>query len=75
MKANGSLNPIRVLFVDRDHRQAREYANAQFEHCRELGWLIDMDGDTSSMLSPEDYVKFLGEGWEATQRTLKGQLN
>ena len=39
------------------------------------GWLFDMDGDTSSMLSPEDYVKFLDEGWEATQRTLKGQLN
>jgi glycine cleavage system H protein len=39
------------------------------------GWLFDMDGDTSSMLSPEEYVKLLDEGWEATQRTLKGQLN
>ena len=39
------------------------------------GWLVDMEGDTSSMLSPAEYVKFLEEGWEATQRTLKGQLN
>jgi glycine cleavage system H protein len=39
------------------------------------GWLFDLQGDVSSMLSPEEYVKFLDEGWEATQRTLKGQLN
>ncbi len=39
------------------------------------GWLFDMVGDASSMLSPEEYVKFLDEGWEATQRTLKGQLH
>ena len=39
------------------------------------GWLFDMQGDASSMLLPQDYVMFLDEGWEATQRTLKGQLN
>ena len=39
------------------------------------GWLFEMTGDASSMLSPEEYVKFLDEGWEKTQRTLKGQLH
>ena len=38
MKATGSLNPIRILLVERDHIRARENANAQFEHSRELGW-------------------------------------
>ena len=39
------------------------------------GWLFHMQGDPSTMLSPEEYVKFLEEGWEATQRTIKGQLH
>jgi len=40
-----------------------------------VGWLFELDGDARSTLSPEEYVKFLDEGWEATQRTLKGQLH
>jgi glycine cleavage system H protein len=39
------------------------------------GWLFEMEGDGSTLLSPEQYVQFLDEGWGATQRMLKGQLN
>ena len=39
------------------------------------GWLFDMEGDAGAMLSPQEYVQFLDEGWEHTQRTLKGQLH
>jgi glycine cleavage system H protein len=39
------------------------------------GWLFDMAGDPTPLLSPDAYVAFLAAGWEATQRTLKGQLN
>ena len=39
------------------------------------GWLFEMHGDASTMLSPEEYVRVLEDGWEATQRTIKGQLH
>ncbi len=39
------------------------------------GWLFDMEGDASPTLSVEEYCKFLDENWEATQRTLKGDIN
>ena len=39
------------------------------------GWLFEMQGDAAGMRSPQEYVQFLAEGWEATQRTLKGQFN
>ncbi|MBI2194376.1 MAG: glycine cleavage system protein H [Planctomycetes bacterium] len=38
------------------------------------GWLFEMEGDASVALRPEDYVKFLDAGWEATQRALKKQV-
>ena len=38
------------------------------------GWLFDME-TTSLPLTPGEYVEMLGEGWEKTQRTIKGQLN
>ncbi len=41
----------------------------------DAGWLFEMEGDDSSMLSPEDYVTMLGDAWEETQRTIKGQLH
>jgi len=40
------------------------------------GWLFEIEGPADGLLlSPEEYVQFLDEGWEATQRTLKGQLH
>jgi glycine cleavage system H protein len=30
---------------------------------------------TESMLTPAEYVRVLEDGWEQTQRTIKGQLN
>lgn len=38
------------------------------------GWLFDMETD-SSLLTPQQYVELLDEGWEKTQRTIKGQMN
>jgi glycine cleavage system H protein len=38
------------------------------------GWLFDMTGDAGSLLDAEMYVQFLGQAWEETQRTIKGQL-
>jgi glycine cleavage system H protein len=40
----------------------------------ERGWLYEFV-TTSPLLSPEDYVKVLDEGWEQTQRVLKNQFN
>jgi hypothetical protein len=34
----GRLEPVRVLLGPRDHERARELAEAQFRHSRELGW-------------------------------------
>lgn len=38
------------------------------------GWLYTMRTD-AALLSPKEYVKVLEDGWEATQRTIKGQMN
>ena len=39
------------------------------------GWLFEMDADASSLLSAEQYHQFLDEGWEKTQRYIKGKIN
>lgn len=39
------------------------------------GWIFEIDGDASSLLTPEQYVEHLASVWEVTQRTIKGQLN
>ena len=39
------------------------------------GWLFEMTGDASVTLTTAEYHKFLDENWEATQRTLKGDIN
>jgi len=39
------------------------------------GWVFEMEGDSSSMLAAVEYVEFLGQVWEETQRTIKGQLH
>ena len=38
------------------------------------GWLFTFATDATP-LTPEDYVKVLEDGWENTQRMLKGQVN
>ncbi|QDT00477.1 glycine cleavage system protein H [Adhaeretor mobilis] len=39
------------------------------------GWLFEMIGDGSALLSPADYIVHLEAVWEVTQRTIKGQMN
>ena len=41
----------------------------------ERGWLFEMQGDHSELISPSQYVELLDEVWDKTQRTIKGQLN
>jgi len=38
------------------------------------GWLFDMRVE-GTMLAADEYVEVLAEGWEKTQRTIKGQMN
>lgn len=38
------------------------------------GWLFEIE-TAEETLSPEAYIAVLEEGWEATQRIIKGQLN
>ena len=38
------------------------------------GWLFDIRSDVT-LLTPQEYVAVLDEGWEKTQRTIKGQMN
>jgi glycine cleavage system H protein len=38
------------------------------------GWLFDMRAD-DSLLSAQEYIQVLEDGWEKTQRTIKGQMN
>ena len=39
------------------------------------GWLFEMEGEGSTLISPEEYIQHLQAVWEVTQRTIKGQLN
>jgi glycine cleavage system H protein len=38
------------------------------------GWLYELETD-EPVLTPEDYLKVVEGGWEATQRIIKGQFN
>ena len=38
------------------------------------GWLLDMEIQ-HPLLTPQEYVQLLEDGWEKTQRTIKGQMN
>jgi glycine cleavage system H protein len=40
----------------------------------EGGWLFEMEGDVSPLMTVAEYYKFLEAGWENTQRILKGQV-
>jgi glycine cleavage system H protein len=39
------------------------------------GWLIEMRGDASEMLTTEKYLEHLAQAWDVAQRTIKGQAN
>ena len=39
------------------------------------GWLMEMQGDSSEMLSPSHYLEHLAKAWDVAQRTIKGQAN
>jgi glycine cleavage system H protein len=39
------------------------------------GWIFEIAGDRSALLTPEQYIEHLASVWEVTQRTIKGQLN
>jgi glycine cleavage system H protein len=38
-------------------------------------WLFEIKGDTSSLLTVDDYHQFLDANWEKTQRHIKGKIN
>lgn len=38
------------------------------------GWLYTFR-TTETLLTPEQYIQVLEDGWDATQRTIKGQMN
>ena len=42
--------------------------------CYTTGWLYEVRA-TAIMQTPAEYVSHLNEGWEKTQRMLKGQMN
>lgn len=39
------------------------------------GWLFSMKADPSPLMSVEEYLRFLEENWEKTQRMIKGKIN
>ena len=39
------------------------------------GWLFEIEGDASPLMSVAEYHQFLADNWEKTQRLFKGQLN
>lgn len=38
------------------------------------GWLFEMETD-ATLLTPQEYVAVLADGWDKTQSTIKGQMN
>lgn len=39
------------------------------------GWLMEMRGDSSELLQPEQYIAHLEKAWDIAQKTIKGQAN
>jgi glycine cleavage system H protein len=39
------------------------------------GWLFEMEGDATSLLTADQYHDFLEKNWEKTQRLIKGKIN
>lgn len=42
--------------------------------CYDAGWLYELE-TVADMLTPAEYMQVLEDGWEDTQRLLKGQIN
>ncbi len=38
------------------------------------GWLFEMTGDDTGIITVQEYYQFLDENWEKTQRMLKGHM-
>jgi len=36
-------------------------------------WLLEFDAPPADTMSPDEYIRFLAEGWEETVKLLKGQ--
>ena len=58
-----AFNPL--LLEDPSHINVDGYGS---------GWLLEMES-AEDLLSPEEYVALLGDVWDDTQRTIKGQMN
>ncbi len=43
--------------------------------CHDVGWLFEMAGDPSALMTAEGYHSFLASTWENTQRIIKGKSN
>jgi glycine cleavage system H protein len=39
------------------------------------GWLFEIEGSGSELMSAPEYLEHLAAVWEVTQRTIKGQMN
>ncbi len=39
------------------------------------GWLIEIESDAVTLLTPDGYAEHLVQAWEVAQRTIKGQAN
>lgn len=39
------------------------------------GWLIEIESESTTLLTPEGYAEHLVQAWEVAQRTIKGQAN
>jgi len=39
------------------------------------GWLFEMECDATAGMDVHEYMKFLEDNWEKTQRMLKGKIN
>lgn len=42
--------------------------------CYSVGWLLEIEGDITTLLDAQGYFDFLTATWEQTQRILKGQV-
>jgi glycine cleavage system H protein len=54
-----------ALLVDPSHINVDKYGQ---------GWLFDIQGAATGLLTPAEYTEYLRSVWELTQRTIKGQL-
>ena len=39
------------------------------------GWLFDLAGETTDLLTAEAYIEHLAAVWQVTQKTIKGQMH